>query len=85
MVAKDGEVSVAGRHVDDPASSRGPLLQLGARAGATLRVAGRVDVSADREVLALPILWSVALDDATVWTSPRVPGTVGLDAGFRFE
>ena len=85
MVVKAGEVSVAGKNIDDRASATGPLLETGLRAGATLRVARHVALSAGGEVLVLPILWSVTLDDSVVWTSPRLAGTLGLDLVFRFE
>ncbi len=84
-VVKAGEVSVAGEDIDDPALATGPMLETGLRAGATLRVSRRLELSASGEALVLPILWSVTLDDSTVWTSPRLAGTLGLDLMVRFE
>jgi hypothetical protein len=85
FVAKAGEVRVVGKDIDDPNSPIGALLEVGLRASAMQRIFRHAYVSVFTEVLVLPILWSVTLDQNEVWTSPRFAETLGLDLVIRFE
>jgi hypothetical protein len=85
LIAKAGEIRITGKNIDVPNSAAGPVLETGLRARATQRIFQNVAVSAYVEALALPILWSVTLDDNVLWTSPRFAETTGFDVSLRFE
>jgi hypothetical protein len=85
LVAKAGEVRVAGKDIDDPTSAMGPVFETGLRARATQQIYKRAYMAAYAEALLRPVLWAVTLDRSVVWTSPRLTQTMGFDVAFRFE
>ncbi len=85
LVAKGGEIRIAGRDIDTPRSGSGPFLQAGLRLAATQPFWRRAFVSVRTEGLVTLTRSRVTLDQILVWTSPRFAGTLGLDLGVRFQ
>jgi hypothetical protein len=85
LLTKVGEVRIAGKDIDVPASAAGPIVETGFRVRASQRIFGRAYASASAEVLVLPVVWAVTLDHSVVWTSPRFAQAFGLDVALRFE
>lgn len=85
LVAKAGEVRVAGKNIDDPTSAMGPVFETGLRARATQPIYGRAYMAVYADALLRPVLWAVTLDRSVVWTSPRFTRTIGFDVALRFE
>jgi hypothetical protein len=79
-----GRLEARGFGVDQPASPAGLFSQLGLRVFATLDLGSRYFLSARAEGLVMLSSWSVALNDAVVWTTPRVGELLGLDFGVNF-
>ncbi len=84
VLAKAGQIRVAGQDIDLPASSSGPILETGIRVGVTQRLGQRAYVSAHADALVHLTRWAVILDELPVWTAPGHAGTLGLDVGMRF-
>jgi hypothetical protein len=84
LVVKGGQIRIAGKDIELPASSAGPFLQTGLRLGVMQPLWRRVFVAARAEGLVTLTRWRVTLDQALVWTAPRFAGTLGLDVGVRF-
>jgi hypothetical protein len=85
LVAKGGEIRIAGRDIDSPRASSGPFLQAGLRLGVMQPLGRRWFVSLKTEALTTLTRSRVTLDSILVWTSPRFAGTLGLDLGVRFQ
>ncbi len=85
LVAKGGEIRIAGRDIDSPHSGSGPLLQAGLRLGVMQALGRRVFLSVRAEGLVTLTSSRVTLDQILLWTSPRFAGTLGLDLGVRFQ
>jgi hypothetical protein len=79
-----GRLAARGFGVDRPASPAGLFSQVGGRIVATHDLGDRYFVAARAEGLVMLSSWTVTLDDAAVWTTPRVGGLVGLDWGLHF-
>ena len=84
LVVKAGGIRVAGKDIDVPASSSGPVAETGIRLAFAQPLGRHVYVAAQAEALLNLTRWRVALDQIVVWTSPRFAATIGLDAGVRF-
>ena len=85
LLAKAGQIRVAGKDVDVPASAAGPIVETGLRVGAMQRIYRGAYVSAYVEGVLLPLRWGVTLDHSVVWTSPHFAEAIGLDVALRFE
>jgi hypothetical protein len=85
VLAKVGELRVAGDAVDVPRSASGVFVQSGARLGATQMVGRRVHLSVHVDGLVLLTRGVVTLDSMPVWTTPGVSALLGLDLGIRFQ
>jgi hypothetical protein len=85
LIAKGGELQIAGRDIEAPASRSGPFLQTGLRLGVMQPLGHHAFAAARAEGLVTLTRWQVTLDQALVWTSPRLAGTLGLDVGVRFQ
>jgi hypothetical protein len=85
LLTKAGQVRIAGKDIDVPASSAGPIVETGLRVNAKQPIYGGAYVSAYVEGLYLPLRWGVTLDHSVVWTSPHFAEAIGLDVAFRFE
>jgi hypothetical protein len=84
LLAKAGEIRIAGKDLDRPRSSSGPILETGLRL-AVLKSLGRLFYVAARvEGLVNVVCSRVTLDQNLVWTSPRFAATVGIDVGVHF-
>jgi hypothetical protein len=85
VLAKAGELRVAGDTIDVPRTSAGILVQTGARLGVTQLVGQRVHVIVHGDGLVLLTRGVVTLDSMPVWTTPRISALFGLDLGIRFQ
>ncbi len=85
VLAKVGEIRVAGDGVDTPATSAGLILQTGLRLAMTQMLGQRAYLVAHADGVALLTRGVVTLDGMPVWTTPRVAATAGLDFGVRFR
>lgn len=85
VLAKVGELRVAGDGIDVPRTSAGILVQTGARLGVTQLVGRRVHVSVHGDGLILITRGVVTLDSMPVWTTPRISALFGLDLAVRFH
>ena len=85
LVAKGGQIKIAGKDIESPTSHSGPFVQVGLRLAVMQNLWRRAFVVAKAEGLATLTGWRVTLDRTLVWTSPRFAGTLGLDVGVRFE
>jgi hypothetical protein len=84
VLAKAGEVRMAGENIDRPTSAVAPLVQAGARIGIVQHFGRRFFVDAHADGLANVTRWTGTLDQVPVWTAPPVSAVVGIDVGVRF-
>jgi hypothetical protein len=84
LVAKVGQIRVAGEGVDVPVTSSGLLIQTGLRVAVTYPLGRRVLVAAHADGLTLITRGVVTLDSLPAWTTPRVGADLGVDVGVRF-
>lgn len=84
LVAKVGEIRIAGRDIDVPASGAGPIIETGIRLKITERLYRSTYVSAFAEGLVFPIRWVITLDNDVVWRSPRIAEALGLEIAQHF-
>lgn len=85
VVAKVGQMRVAGQGVDVPAHPTGLLTQMGVRLTWTHMFSGRFEIAAHADGLALATKGDVTLDSMQVWETPRFTASVGFDVGVRFR
>jgi hypothetical protein len=78
-----GWIRARGVDVAAPRASWGRFSEVGIRVAAT-RELGRFMVSIHADGLVMLSRWNVVLNDAVVWSVPRVGGVVGLDVALRF-
>jgi hypothetical protein len=83
-LAKAGQIRIAGE-IDVPLSHSGPLLQTGVRLGVMQPLGRRAYVSPHLDGLVNVTRWTVTLDQAPVWTAPRLAATLGIDLGMHFR
>ena len=84
VIAKSGEIRIAGKDIDAPASSSGPLVETGLRLAVIQPLGRRIYVDAQAEGMIIVTRWRVKLDQNLVWTSSRFAETIGFDFGVRF-
>jgi hypothetical protein len=84
LLTKAGTVHVAGRDVTAPVSTRGSVLEVGVRLGASVNLAKQLYLAGHAEGLLTLSRWTVTLDDVPVWSAPRFAEIVGVDFGVRF-
>jgi hypothetical protein len=83
LLGRVGWIRARGMGIATPSASWGRFGEVGIRAAAT-RESGRFIVSVHADGLVMLSRWDVVLNDAVVWTVPRVGGVVGLDVALRF-
>ena len=83
LLARLGWIRARGVDVAAPSTSWGRFSELGMRLAAS-RELGRFSVSVHADGLVMLSRWNVVLNDAVVWTAPRVGAVVGLDLALRF-
>lgn len=81
LLAKAGEVRMAGQNIDLPASAVVPLLQTGARVGVVQPLGHGFFVDGYADGLTNVIRWTGNLDQMPVWTAPRLAAVIGIDIG----
>jgi hypothetical protein len=79
-----GVLRARGTGVDAPATPAGLFSQVGARVAATRDFGGRYFAAARVDGLIMLSSWTVTLNQAAAWTTPRVAALIGLDVGARF-
>jgi hypothetical protein len=84
LTATYGLLRARGFGVDMPASPSGFFSQLGARIVATRDFGGRYFAAAHLDGLVMVSPWTVTLNQAAAWTTPRVGAVAGVDVGARF-
>lgn len=83
LLARLGLIRARGAGIALPSTSWGRFGQVGLRVAATSEV-GRFIVSAHADGLVMLSRWNVVLNDAAVWSVPRVGGLLGVDVALRF-
>jgi hypothetical protein len=84
LIATFGRLHASGSGVDKPLSPSGVFSQVGARVAATHDLGERYFVGARVDGLVMLSPWTVTLNDAVVWTTPRIGAVVGVDFGANF-
>jgi len=84
VLARVGEIRMAGENIDRPTSAEVPVLEAGARVGYIHRLGSRGFWEAHADGLARLIRWTATLDKVPVWTAPRFAASFGVGAGVRF-
>jgi hypothetical protein len=83
LLGRLGWLRAHGTGIAVPRTSWGLFGELGMRVAGT-RELGRFIVSVHADGLVMLSRWNVVLNDAVVWTVPRVGGVVGVDVALRF-
>ncbi|HZL17993.1 MAG TPA: hypothetical protein VFG23_09635 [Polyangia bacterium] len=83
MLAKAGEVRMAGESIDLPTSAVVPIVEAGARVGVAHRVGRRFLVGVHADGLTNVTRWTATLGQVPVWTAPRFAAVLGVDVGVR--
>jgi len=78
-----GWLRAHGTGIAMPSISWGRFTQVGLRVAAD-RELGRFIVSAHADGLVMLSRWNVVLNDAVIWSIPRVGGVLGVDVALRF-
>jgi hypothetical protein len=79
-----GLLRARGTGVDAPATPAGVFSQVGARIAAAVDFSARYFAAARVDGLVMLTSWTVTLNQAPAWTTPRVGALVGVDVGARF-
>jgi hypothetical protein len=79
-----GRLRARGFGVDAPASPAGTFAQAGARLAAAWDLGPRWFIAGRVEGLVMLSPWTVILNQAPAWTTPRVGALVGVDLGAHF-
>src|SRR5262245_14153903 len=83
LLGRLGWIRARGEGVALPSTSWGRFSEVGMRLAGT-RELGRFIVSVHADGLVMLSRWNVVLNDAVVWSVPRVGAVVGLDLALRF-
>jgi len=83
LLGRLGWIRARGVGVDVPSTSWGRFGEVGMRLAGSKEL-GRVIVSVHADGLVMLSRWNVVLNDAVVWSVPRVGVVVGLDLALRF-
>jgi len=81
VVAKAGEVRMAGDRIDRPTSAVVPILEGGARLAGVRGLGRHFFLACHADALVNVTRWTGALDQVPVWTAPRFAAVVGIDVG----
>jgi hypothetical protein len=79
-----GRLEARGFGVDAPASPAGVFSQVGARIVATRDLWGHYFAAARVDGVVMTSSWTVTVNEAAMWTTPRVGALLGVDFGARF-
>jgi hypothetical protein len=83
VLGRLGWMRARGVGVKAPNTSWGRFVEVGMRLAMTKEL-GRLSISLHADGLVMLSRWDVVLNDAVVWTVPRVGGGVGVDLALRF-
>ena len=84
LLARAGDVRMAGEDIDRAASADVAVLETGARLGFVQPLGPRTFLNVHADGLGRLIRWTARLDQVAVWTAPRFAASLGVDAGVRF-
>jgi hypothetical protein len=84
LLAKAGQLRIAGQDIDVPASPSGPLVQAGIRLALVQPLGRRWSIGARAEGVTNVTRWTVRLDGTPVWAAPRLAASLGFDLALRF-
>lgn len=82
LLGRRGWLRARGTGVDEPSGSSAAFNEVGLRVAMT-RTLRRLEISLHVDGLVMLSRWHVVLNDAVVWTTPRVGALLGLDIGLR--
>ena len=85
LVVDAGSVSLAGRDIDRPTSTRLPFVDAGLRAGFSQPLGPLAFMNAHADGLIALTPWTARLDDVRVWATPRFAAAIGIDIGVQFR
>ena len=83
LLGRLGWIRARGMGIEVPSTSWGRFSELGVRVAAT-RDIGRVMFSVHADGLVMLSRWNVVLNDAVIWSVPRVGVVAGVDVALRF-
>jgi hypothetical protein len=83
LLARLGWLRARGTDVALPTTSWGRFGEVGMRLAGSKEL-GRFIVGIHADALLMLSHWNVTLNDAVVWTTPRIGGVVGLDVALQF-
>jgi hypothetical protein len=83
LLGRLGWIRVRGTDIAAPVTSWAHFGEVGLRVAASKEL-GRVIVGVHADGLVMLARWDVVLNDAVVWSIPRVGGVVGADVALRF-
>jgi hypothetical protein len=83
LLGRLGFIRARGTGIAMPKTSWGRFGEVGLRVAVSHEL-GRLIISAHADGLVMLSRWNVVLNDAVVWTVPRIGGLVGLDLALRF-
>jgi hypothetical protein len=83
LLGRLGWLRARGTGVDAPSTSWGHFSEVGLRLAGSQEL-GRVTITVHADGLVMLSRWNVVLNDAVVWSVPRVAGLVGFDVALRF-
>ena len=83
LLGRLGWIRAQGMGIAAPRTSWGHFGEVGMRLAGT-RELGRFLISVHADGLVMLSRWNVVLNDAVVWSVPRIGGVVGLDVALRF-
>jgi hypothetical protein len=84
LLAKMGQMRVAGFGVDVPATATAVLAQAGVRFIVTHTLGPRFEITGHADGLASLTTGTVLVDLTEAWSTPRFTAVIGVDAGVRF-
>jgi hypothetical protein len=83
-VVKLGQIGAQGVGLDEPASPRALVAQVGARYAYFVRLGDRLALVGHADALYLLTSWTVDVNHLAVWTMPRLGAVAGIDLAVRF-
>ena len=84
LLGRLGWIRAQGMGIAAPRTSWGHFGEVGMRLAGTRELGSRLMISVHADGLVTLSRWNVVLNDAVVWSVPRVGGVVGLDVAMRF-
>jgi len=84
ILGRAGQLRFEPQDVDVPVSRAGLIAQSGLRLAVSGRIADPAYVGLHLDGLVNLTQWTVGVDQAPIWTAPRLAASLGVDVGVRF-